>query len=197
MDSKLPSTGTTIFTVMSTLAAECGAINLSQGFPSFNPDQALLDRVNEYLHRDANQYAPMTGVPALREAIGNKVAALYGRTVDMETEITVCTGATEGLYSAIQAVVRSGDEVIVFDPAYDSYEPAVTLAGGTTLHVPLETSDERPDFHIDWDRLRDAISDKTRLIMLNFPHNPTGVILSPDDLDQLADIVRDLSLIHI
>ena len=194
MDSKLPATGTTIFTVMSSLAAECGAINLSQGFPSFNPDQALLDRVNDYLHREANQYAPMTGVPALRAAIANKVAALYERTVDMETEITVCTGATEGLYSAIQAVVRSGDEVIVFDPAYDSYEPSVTLAGGTTLHVPLVTSDERPDFHIDWDRLRDTISEKTRLIMLNFPHNPTGVILSSDDLDQLADIVRDTGI---
>ena len=194
MDSKLPATGTTIFTVMSTLAAECGAINLSQGFPSFNPDQALLDKVNEYLNKDANQYAPMTGVPALREAIAGKVEALYDRAVDMQTEVTVCTGATEGLFSAIQAVVRSGDEVIVFDPAYDSYEPSVTLAGGTTLHVPLVTSDERPDFHIDWDRLRDTVSEKTRLIMLNFPHNPTGVILSADDLDQLADVVRDTGI---
>ena len=194
MDSKLPDTGTTIFTVMNALSAECGAINLSQGFPSFNPDQDLLDRITFYLNNDANQYAPMTGVPSLRQAIAAKVGQLYGRSVDADTEVTVSDGATEGLFSAIQAVVRPGDEVIVFDPAYDSYEPAVILAGGTTTHLPLVMPDENSDFQIDWNRLGDAVGPKTRLIILNFPHNPTGAILSASDLDRLADIVRDTSI---
>lgn len=193
MDSKLPDTGTTIFTVMSALAEECGAINLSQGFPSFNPHQELLDRVTYYLNSGANQYAPMPGVPALRQAIASKVEQLYGRNVDPEREVTVSTGATEGLFSAIQAVVRQGDEVIVFDPAYDSYEPAVTLAGGTTTHLPLVLPDDDSDFQIDWNRLENAITLHTRAIILNFPHNPTGAILSPDDLDKLAAIIRDTS----
>lgn len=191
MNSKLPASGTTIFAVMSALADECDAINLSQGFPGFNPHQDLLDRVGGYLNSGANQYAPMTGVPALRAAIADKARMLYGRTVDPNTEITVCDGATEGLFSAIQAIVHPGDEVIVFDPAYDSYDPSVTLAGGKTIHIPLVVSDERPDFHIDWDRVRDTISDRTRLIILNFPHNPTGVVITAAELDTLADIVRD------
>ena len=190
MDSKLPDTGTTIFAVMSALSAECGALNLSQGFPEFNPPPRLLDLVNQYLHRDANQYAPTTGVPALRVAIADKIAQLYRRNVDPDTEVTVCDGATEGLFSAIQATVRRGDEVIVFDPAYDSYEPAVTLAGGKTVHLPLIVSDDEPDFHIDWQRLAETVNERTRLIILNFPHNPTGVILSSEDLDRLAEIVR-------
>ena len=194
MDSKLPDTGTTIFAVMSSLSHECGAINLSQGFPSFNPSQDLLDLVDRYLHGDANQYAPMTGIPALRDAIAAKVCTLYGRGVDAEREVTVCDGATEGLFSAIQAVVRTGDEVIVFDPAYDSYEPSITLAGGRTIHLPLITTAEKPDFHIDWNMVAQTISPRTRLIILNFPHNPTGVILSPEDLDSLAGIVRDTNI---
>jgi len=193
MDSKLPDTGTTIFAIMSALSEECGAINLSQGFPSFNPSQELLDRVTHYLNSGANQYAPMTGVPSLREAIAAKVEQLYGRHIDADTEVTVSDGATEGLFSAIHAVVRPGDEVIVFDPAYDSYEPAVTLAGGTTTHLPLVLPDETADFQIDWNRLENAISLKTRAIILNFPHNPTGAILSAADLERLADIVRDTS----
>ncbi|MDX1403609.1 MAG: methionine aminotransferase [Woeseiaceae bacterium] len=193
MDSKLPDTGTTIFAVMTALSESCGAINLSQGFPSFNPNQELLDRVTHYLMNGANQYAPMTGVPALRQAIAAKVERLYGRTVDPEVEVTISDGATEGLFSAIHAVVRPGDEVIVFDPAYDSYEPAVTLAGGTTIHLPLVPPDEHNDFRIDWNRLADAVSLKTRAIILNFPHNPSGAILYPGDLDKLADIVRDSS----
>ncbi|MDX1517247.1 MAG: methionine aminotransferase [Woeseiaceae bacterium] len=191
IDSKLPDVGTTIFTVMSQLAADCGAINLSQGFPSFEPPEALLDRIAHHLRRGPNQYAPMPGVPALRESIVDKTAALHGRAVDVDSEVTICTGATEGLFSTIQAVVRTGDEVIVFDPAYDSYEPAVTLAGGRTRHVPLSISDDGFDFGIDWQRLDDAVNDSTRLIILNFPHNPTGAILSADDLDRLAGIVRD------
>lgn len=194
MQSKLPSTGTSIFAVMTALSIEHDAINLSQGFPSYNPASELLGLVNEYLQGGANQYAPMPGVPALRQAIASKVAKLYGRRVDPDSEVTVCDGATEGLFSVIQAIVRPGDEVIVFDPAYDSYEPSVTLAGGRTVHVPLITSPANPDFHIDWARLQDAINARTRLIILNFPHNPTGVILSPDDVATLAELVRDTDL---
>ena len=190
MDSKLPHVGTTIFTVMSQLANDCGAINLSQGFPSFDPDPELLALITHYLQSGANQYAPMPGVPELRQALASKVELLYGRHADAESEITICAGATEGLFSAITAIVRPGDEVVVFDPAYDSYEPAVTLAGGTTRHVPL-VHDEFGDFRIDWQRLNDSINERTRLIILNFPHNPTGAILSANDLQTLADIVRD------
>ena len=189
--SKLPDVGTTIFAVMSQLAIDCKAINLSQGFPGFEPPAELIDRIDHYLRNGANQYAPMPGVPSLRRAIAGKVERMQGRTLDTDTEITVCTGATEGLFSAIQAIVRSGDEVIVFDPAYDSYEPAVTLAGGHTVHVPLAISDDGFDFSIDWQRLADSLSDRTRLVIINFPHNPTGAILSKADLLQLADVLRD------
>jgi methionine aminotransferase len=191
MSSKLPDVGTTIFTVMSQLANDTDAINLSQGFPSFEPPKALTERISYHLNHGANQYAPMPGIPALRQAIAEKTLRLQGRDVDADTEITVCTGATEGLFSAIHAVVHAGDEVIVLDPAYDSYEPAVTLAGGITKHVPLQIADNGHDFGIDWQRLKDSINANTRLIIVNFPHNPTGAILSAADLDQLADVVRD------
>lgn len=191
--SKLPDVGTTIFTVMSQLANDTGAINLAQGFPSFEPPHALTDRISYHLNHGANQYAPMAGVPALRAAIAEKTLRLQGRAADTDTEITVCAGATEGLFSAIQAVVHTGDEVIVIDPAYDSYEPAVTLAGGITRHVPLRIADNGYDFSIDWQRLQDTINARTRLIVTNFPHNPTGAILTATDLDQLAEIVRDTS----
>lgn len=190
-DSKLPDVGTTIFTVMSQLALDCDAINLSQGFPSFEPPEELLALIEHYLHSGANQYAPMAGVPALRDAIASKVDSLYGRSADAVTEITVCNGATEGLFSSIQAIVRPGDEVIVFDPAYDSYEPAITLAGGRTVHLPLTSAAGAFDFHIDWQRLDDSINDNTRLIILNFPQNPIGSVLAAQDLDSLADVVRD------
>lgn len=189
-DSKLPKVGTTIFTVMSQLAAECGAINLSQGFPSFDPPRGLTDRVKWHLEHGANQYAPMPGVPSLRTAIAKKTARLSGRNLDPDREITVSTGATEGLFSAITAIVRRGDEVIVFDPAYDSYEPAITLAGGVTRHVPLRIGPNGIDFGPDWQRLADALNDRTRLVILNFPHNPTGAVLSPADLDTLAGLLR-------
>ena len=191
IDSKLPDVGTTIFTVMSQLAAETGAINLSQGFPSFDPPDALLDRISFHLHNGANQYAPMTGVPELRSAIVEKTARLQARQVDVDREVTVCTGATEGLFSTIQAVVRPGDEVIVFDPAYDSYEPTVTLCGGKTVHVPLVLSANGYDFEIDWQRFADAVSSRTRLVICNFPHNPTGALLSASNLDRLAELLRD------
>jgi methionine transaminase len=191
LQSKLPDVGTTIFTIMSQLAADCGAINLSQGFPSFDPDPELMRLIHHHLHNGANQYAPMPGVPSLRQEIAAKVSRLYDRTVDENTEVTVCTGATEGLFSTIQAMVRPGDEVIVFDPAYDSYEPAVKLAGGRTRHVPLSEVDA--SFRIDWERLGDTISARTRLIILNFPQNPTGAVLGENDLATLAETLRDTS----
>ena len=189
--SKLPDVGTTIFAVMSHLAHETGAINLAQGYPSFDPPDALTDRINWHLHNGANQYAPMPGISSLRKAIAAKTERLQGRALDIDTEITVCTGATEGLFSAITAIVHAGDEVIVLDPAYDSYEPAVQLAGGITRHVPLLLDSNGYDYHPDWQQLGDAINAKTRLIILNFPHNPTGATLSANDLDVLADLVRD------
>lgn len=195
ISSKLPDVGTTIFTVMSQLALDCNAINLSQGFPSFEPPDDLLSLIEHYLRSGANQYAPMPGVPALRAAIAAKVASLYGRSADADTEITVCNGATEGLFSSIQAIVRPGDDVIVFDPAYDSYEPAITLAGGRTVHIPLTSAGDGFDFHIDWQRLADTVNDKTRLIILNFPQNPIGSILAAADLDSLAEILRDTEIL--
>src|SRR5210317_1177291 len=189
--SKLPDVGTTIFTVMSQLATETGALNLSQGFPSFDPPAGLTERISWHLDHGANQYAPMPGIPALREAIAEKTARIQGRVLDANTEITVCTGATEGLFSAITAIVRAGDEVVIFDPAYDSYEPASTLAGGITRHVPLLIDENGHDFHPDWQRLGETINDKTRLIILNFPHNPTGAILSAEEVQVLAGLVRE------
>ncbi len=190
MDSKLPDVGTTIFTVMSQLAADTGAINLSQGYPSFDPPEELTDRVSYHMAHGANQYAPMPGAPALRESLARKTQRLQGRSIDSDSEVTVSSGATEGLFSAIQAVVRRGDEVIVFDPAYDSYEPAVTLAGGLTRHVPLAIADNGYDFEIDWQRFEDSLNDRTRLVIVNFPHNPTGAILSNSDLGLLAELLR-------
>jgi methionine aminotransferase len=188
IDSKLPRVGTTIFTVMSRLAAEHGAINLSQGFPDFAPPDRLLGLANHHMRQGGagNQYAPMAGLASLRQAIAGKVAGYYGRTVDPDSEITVTSGGTEALFCAIQAVVRAGDEVILLDPAYDSYEPAVDLAGGRAVHVPLQ----RPGFGIDWQRLRDAITSRTRLVILNFPHNPSGATLDAADLARLAELLR-------
>ena len=162
LESKLPEVGTTIFTIMSKLAADEGAINLSQGYPDFDGPAELLDRVSYYLTHGYNQYPPMAGIEPLREAIAAKVLSLYGATVDPHTEVTVTSGATEALFCAIHAVVRPGDEVIVFDPCYDSYEPAVTLAGGICRHIPMAA----PGFRVDWGRVRDAIGPKTRLIMV-------------------------------
>jgi methionine aminotransferase len=184
--SKLPRVGTTIFTVMSRLATEHGAINLSQGFPDFDPPARLVDLVTEHMCRGLNQYAPMAGWPALRQEVVRKVQEYYGASVDGETDVTVTSGGTEALFAAIQAVVRPGDEVIVLDPAYDSYEPAVELAGGATIHVPLR----RPDFAVDWDRVRDAITARTRLLIVNAPHNPSGAVFTAADLDALAAVLR-------
>ena len=186
LESKLPKVGTTIFTVMSQLAEQHQAINLSQGFPDFQPPAELIERVAHHLVAGRNQYAPMTGVRELREAIAEKLRSLYGVHADPETEITVTPGATEALFTAIHAVVRPGDEVIVLDPAYDAYEPAVTLAGGRTLHVPLE----RPSFTVDWERLKSVLSDRTRLVIVNSPHNPSGALLRDEDIGELAAVLR-------
>jgi methionine aminotransferase len=187
ISSKLPNVGTTIFTTMSQLAAQTGAINLSQGFPDFDGPQGLRDAVAYHVANGHNQYAPMTGLPALREQVAIKIARSYGVNVDAEREITITPGATQAIFCAIQTVVRAGDEVIVFDPCYDSYEPSVALAGGRCVHVQLSAV----DFGIDWQALSDAISSRTRMIILNSPHNPSGALLSGADLDQLAALIAD------
>ncbi|MBX9757085.1 MAG: pyridoxal phosphate-dependent aminotransferase [Pseudomonadaceae bacterium] len=187
LQSKLPNVGTTIFTRMSQLAAETGALNLSQGFPDFASPPALLAAAVKHLGAGHNQYAPMTGLPLLREQVALKVAALYGRAVSAESEVTIVPGATEAIFCAVQALIRPGDEAIVLDPCYDSYEPSVELAGGRCVHVPLNL----PDFSVDWQRLADAITPRTRLIFINSPHNPSGALLSRADLDQLATLIRD------
>ena len=189
--SKLPDVGTTIFTVMSQLAGECGAINLSQGFPDFPAPAGLLDRVSHHLRAGNNQYAPMAGLPELRERIASKTEALYGRATDPDAEVTITSGATEALFSAIEAFVHPHDEVIVFDPAYDSYDPAIRLAGGRPIHIPMRS----PDFEVDWDAVRTAVNPRTRMIVLNTPHNPTGAVLDRDDMQALTDIVRDTDIL--
>lgn len=189
--SKLPHLGTTIFTVMSQMAAAHGAINLSQGFPDYDGPAALKARVKHYIDHGYNQYPPMAGIPRLREAIARKLITCYGVTADPDTEITVTPGATEAIYCAITAVVAAGDEVILFDPAYDSYEPAVLLAGATPVRLPLEP----PAFRLDWDRVARAITPRTRMIMINSPHNPSGSVIDASDLDALAALAEKHDLI--
>ena len=184
--TKLPKVGTTIFSVMSQLATTHKAINLGQGFPDFDGPQALRDALAAAMNSGKNQYAPMTGVPKLREQIALKTEKLYGRKVSADTEITVTSGATEALFAAIAAAVHTGEEVIVLDPCYDSYEPAVELAGGRAVHIPLRLS----DFSVDWQRVKDAVTPRTRMILINSPHNPSGAVLDAADLDALAGIVR-------
>ena len=184
--TKLPKVGTTIFTVMSQLAAEHGAVNLGQGFPDFAVPQRLVDELDRAMRAGHNQYAPMTGVAPLRQAIAEKVLRCYGREVDPDTEITVTSGATEALFNAIHAVVRPGEEVIVLDPAYDSYEPAIDLAGARAVHVPLDPQ----TFAVDWDRVRAAVTPKTRLLIVNSPHNPSGAMFDQADIRALAALLE-------
>ncbi|AZF23204.1 MULTISPECIES: pyridoxal phosphate-dependent aminotransferase [unclassified Pseudomonas] len=184
--SKLPNVGTTIFTSMSQLAAETGAINLSQGFPDFNGPQDLLDAVGRHVANGHNQYAPMSGLPALRQQVVAKIARSYGVSVDADREVTITPGATQGIFCAIQAVIRNGDEVIIFDPCYDSYAPSVELAGGRCVHVQLGLQ----DFSLDLERIKAALSPRTRMIVLNTPHNPSGALVSREELDQLAELIR-------
>ncbi len=184
--TKLPKVGTTIFTVMSQLAAEHGAVNLGQGFPDFAVPQRLVDELDAAMRAGHNQYAPMTGVAPLRQAIAEKVLRCYGRPVDPDTEITVTSGATEALFNAIHAVVRPGEDVIVLDPAYDSYEPAIDLAGARAVHVPLDPR----TFAVDWDRVRAAVTPKTRLLIVNSPHNPSGAMFDEADIRALAALLE-------
>ena len=187
LNSKLPHVGLTIFTQMSQLAQAHSALNLSQGFPDFDAPDALKDALQRHVQAGQNQYAPMTGIQALREQVASKIARLYRNPVCAEQEITITPGATQALFCAIQALVRVGDEVIVFDPCYDSYEPAVTLAGGRCVHIPLQST----DFSVDWQQFADALTDKTRLVIINSPHNPSGALLSHADLNQLAELIRE------
>lgn len=189
--SRLPDIGTSIFTVMSRMAAEYGAINLSQGFPDFQVDNKLIDLVYRFMQEGNNQYAPMPGVPLLRQAIAHALEATYGRAFDPETEITVTAGGTEALFSAIAAFVQPGDEVIVFDPSYDSYYPAIRLNGGISVHLHLRY----PDFSIDWEEVKHRITPRTRMIMINTPHNPSGAVLSANDLLQLQHLAEEHNLI--
>ena len=185
--SKLPDVGTTIFTVMSRRAAEQRAVNIGQGFPDYPVDDQLAACVAEAVAAGFNQYAPMEGEVALRAAIASKILAAGGRQVDPETEVTVSCGGTESIYSAIQAVVGAGDEAIVFDPSYDAYDPAIRLAGGRCIHIPLAA----PHFRYDWDRVRAAVSPRTRLVIINNPLNPACTVAMAADLDELAAIVRE------
>ena len=191
--SKLPAGGVSIFAVMTRLSNEVGAINLSQGFPDFDTSPALIDSVARYMREGHNQYAPMPGVLALREALSTKIEKLYGRRYDPVTEITVTTGSTEGLFATITALVHPGDEVLLFQPAYDSYTPAVTLSGGIPVYATLRY----PDYRIDWDEVKRKVSSRTRAIVINSPHNPTGMIWTADDIRELTRVLQNTDAVVI
>jgi methionine aminotransferase len=191
ISSRLPNVGTTIFSVMSSLAQQHGAINLSQGFPDFDAPADLLALLDEAARAGHNQYAPMTGVPALREAIAAKVQALYGAAYDVASEVTVTAGATQALFTAIAALVHPGDEVIVFAPVYDSYAPSVELQGGKVVYATLKYPDYRPD----WAQVKALITPRTRMIIINTPHNPTGTVWTADDMAALQALVQDTDIV--
>jgi len=191
ISSKLPRVGTTIFTVMSSLASAHKAINLGQGFPDFDMDEALVDLVSKAMREGHNQYVHMAGFLPLREAIAAKVEKLYGTLLNPDSEITITPGGTYAIYNAITAVVRPGDEVIVFEPAYDSYIPNIEINGGVVVRIPLQL----PDYSIPWQQVANAINARTRLIVLNSPHNPTGAVLGEEDMQMLQSLVRDTRII--
>ena len=191
IDSRFPHMGTTIFTVMSRLAAESGAVNLSQGFPDFQAERSLFDAMHHHMLAGRNQYPPMAGVPELRQAIADKVEALYGTRFDVESEVTVTAGATQAIFTAIAAFVRPGDEVIVFEPVYDSYVPAIETVGGTPVYARLQF----PDYAPDWAQVAQLITPRTRLIIVNSPHNPTGSLLTAVDLEKLAELVHGTDIV--
>ncbi len=191
--SRLPDVGTSIFTVMSKMALEHGAINLSQGFPDFQIDEKIIHLVHKYMLEGNNQYAPMPGTPALRNVIADVIKSTYGTDVDPETSITITPGATEAIFSAIAAFISAGDEVILFDPAYDSYGPSIRLNGG----VPVAINLKFPDFSIDWDKVKSLITSRTRMIMINTPHNPSGTVLSAKDLRELEALAEKHDLLVI
>lgn len=187
----MPDVGTSIFTVMSRMAQEHGAINLSQGFPDFPVSEEIIELIYKYLREGHNQYAPMPGTPALRNAIAEVVEKTYQHPTDFETEVTITAGGTEAIFSTIAALVKPGDEVILFDPAYDSYDPAIRLNGGIPKHIKLSP----PNFAIDWNEVKSTISPRTRMIMINSPHNPTGAVLGENDLVTLQQLAIDNDLI--
>lgn len=189
--TKLPNTGTTIFTRMSALAQAHQAINLSQGFPDFHCDPRLIDAVSKHMMAGHNQYAPMAGLLALREKLAQKIESIYGQAVNPAEEITITSGGTEALYAAIAAVIHEGDEVIVLEPAYDSYIPAIKLNGGIPIPIPLQ----HPTYRIDWERVKNRMNLRTRLIIINSPHNPTGAILQPEDMAQLERLVMGTDIL--
>jgi len=186
ISSKLPQTGTTIFTVMSALANELGAINLSQGFPDYECSPHLVELVNQAMKNGYNQYAPMAGVMALREQIAQKTERLYNAIYNPETEITITAGGTQAIFTAISAVIHPNDEVIIFEPAFDCYAPAIKLMGGVVKSLELEP----PDYRIDWNMVKKLITNRTKMIILNSPHNPTATILHQEDIDELSAIVK-------
>ena len=191
--SRLPQVGTTIFTVMSALAQQHEAVNLGQGFPDFDCDPRLLDAVNDAMRQGLNQYPPMAGVPVLREAVAAKIAALYGHSYNAATEITITAGATQAILTAILALVHPGDEVIVLDPCYDSYEPNIVLAGGVAVHVPLTPGSFAPDFA----RIAAAMTPRTRAMIVNTPHNPSATVWSAADMQRLAELLRPTDVVLI
>ncbi|MEO5672240.1 MAG: pyridoxal phosphate-dependent aminotransferase [Ramlibacter sp.] len=193
LQTKLPAVGTTIFTVMSALAAEKGAVNLGQGFPDFDCDPRLVQAVTDAMVKGLNQYPPMPGIPALREAVAAKIAAMYGHSYDAASEITITAGATQAIITAILAVVRPGDEVIVLEPCYDSYVPNIELAGGTVVRVPLVPGTFRPDF----DKIAAAINGKTRAILVNSPHNPSATVWSREDMETLQEMLAPTDVLLI
>jgi methionine aminotransferase len=191
LQTKLPKVGTTIFTVMSQLAAEHQAVNLGQGFPDFAVPGRLVEALDRAMRAGHNQYAPMSGIPALRQAIAAKTGRCYGWRPDADAEVTVTSGATEAIFDAVHAVVRAGEEVIVLDPCYDCYEPAIELAGATAVHVPLDPETFAPD----WERVRAAITPRTRMLMVNTPHNPSGAMLSAADMQAIAGLLRGTGIV--
>ena len=191
VQSRLPDVGTSIFTVMSKMALDYGAINLSQGFPDFMIDEKIISLVHKYMLEGHNQYAPMPGTPALRKSIAEVILKTYGRKVDPDTQITITSGATESTYSVIAALISPGDEVIIFDPSYDSYNPAVRLNGGVPVHINLNPG----NFSVDWQTVRSKINRRTRMIIINTPHNPSGAILREPDLMELEKIALEYELL--
>ena len=186
LQSKLPEIGTSIFSVMSKMAVDYNAINLAQGFPDFNCSNELIELVNYYQKNGYNQYAPMSGVQKLRKQISKKIEKLYGRLYDVENEITVTAGATQAIYTAITTIVHPGDEVIIIEPAYDSYVPGVKASGGIPVYVKLNPE----DYSYNWEAIRNSISNKTKLIIINSPHNPTGSLITEDDIKQLEELTK-------
>ncbi len=193
LDSKLPQVGITIFTTMSALAQQSGAVNLGQGFPDFACDPRLIDLMNDAMRAGHNQYPPMTGVPALREAVVEKVASLYGHRYDVDNEVTITAGATQAIQTAITAIVHPGDEVIVFEPVYDSYEPVIRLNGGVPVYARLT----HPDYRPDWEQVRALITPRTRAILINTPHNPTATCWSAADMESLAALLKGTDIVVI